>query len=121
LVNNGLKPMSTSSPIMNRREFTKTTLLAGSALASGVSAFGAEGAPRRVRTGVIGCGSVSNSYLPVLTKSPFVEVVSLCDIKPERAKRQAEHFKIAHYYPHIDEMLKGEPFEFMITLTDMQE
>ncbi|HMC28884.1 MAG TPA: Gfo/Idh/MocA family oxidoreductase [Verrucomicrobiae bacterium] len=106
---------------MNRREFAKTTLLAGSALASGVSAFGAEGAPRRVRTGVIGCGSVSNSYLPVLTKSPFVEVVSLCDIKPERAKRQAERFKIAHYYPHIDEMLKGEPFEFMITLTDMQE
>jgi len=106
---------------MNRREFTKTTLLAGSALASGVSVFGAEGAPRRVRTGVIGCGSVSNSYLPVLTKSPFVEVVSLCDIKPERAKRQAERFNIAHYYPHIDEMLKGEPFEFMITLTDMQE
>ena len=70
---------------------------------------------------MIGCGSVSNSYLPVLTKSPFVEVVSLCDIKPERAKRQAERFNIAHYYPHIDEMLKGEPFEFMITLTDMQE
>jgi predicted dehydrogenase len=70
---------------------------------------------------VIGCGSVSNSYLPVLTKCPFAEVVSLCDIRPERARKQAERFKIAHHYPHIDAMLAGEPFEFLIDLTDMQE
>ena len=112
--------MNASSPKLNRRKFTKATLLAGAAVASGAAAAVGENT-NRIRTGVIGCGSVSNSYLPVLTKSPFVEVVSLCDIKPERAKRQAERFKIAHYYPHIDEMLKGEPFEFMITLTDMQE
>ncbi len=80
----------------------------------------AESPPRRIRTGLIGCGSVSNAYLPVITKSPFIEVVSLCDIKPERAQRQAERFKIAHHYPHIDQMLAGEPFEFLIDLTDMQ-
>ena len=113
--------MNTSS-LLNRRAFTKTTLLAGAALASGgIGALGADVQARRLRTGLIGCGSVSNQYLPQLTQSPFVEVVSLCDIKPERARRQAERFKIAHHYPHIDAMLAGEPFDFLVVTTDMQE
>src|SRR6187399_99648 len=113
--------MNTSPSLLNRREFTKTALAAGAAVAAGAaSAFAAEPA-KRIRTGVIGCGSVSGSYLPVLTKSPFVEVVSLCDIKPERARKQAEKFKIANHYPNIDAMLAGEPFEFLVNLTDMQE
>lgn len=112
--------MNTSSPFLNRRDFTKTTLLAGAAVAAGVlSAHAAE--PARIRTSIIGCGSVSNAYLPVLTKCPYVEVVSLCDIRPERARKQAEKFNVAHHYPHIDQMLAGEPFDFLINLTDMQE
>jgi hypothetical protein len=38
-----------------------------------------EKAPTRIRVGVIGCGSVSHSYLPHLTASPYVELVSACD------------------------------------------
>jgi predicted dehydrogenase len=113
--------MNTSSSLLTRREFAKTTLLAGATVASGAAAAFAAEAGRRIRTGVIGCGSVSNAYLPVLTQCPFVEVVSLCDIKPERARRQAERFQIAHHYPHIDAMLAGEPFDFLVDLTDMQE
>jgi predicted dehydrogenase len=109
--------MKTSS--MTRREFTKTTLLAGAAAASG-KVFAAE-PPKKIRTAVIGCGSVSGQYLPVLTKCPYVEVVSVCDIKPQRAQKRAEQFNIPHWYPHIDQLLAGEPFDFMITLTDMQE
>jgi predicted dehydrogenase len=111
----------------NRREFTKTTLFASAAIASGIKSLSAAEPPssppqpRRIRTGVIGCGSVSGSYLPVLTKSPFVEVVSLCDIRPERARHRAEQFQIAHQYSHIDAMLTGEPFDFLVDLTDMQE
>ncbi len=113
--------MNTSSAL-TRRDFTKTTLLAGAALASGaVGTLAADAPAKRIRTGLIGCGSVSNQYLPQLTKCPFVEVVSVCDIKPERAKRQAERFKVAHHYPHIDAMLAGEPFDFLVDTTDMQE
>ena len=113
--------MNTSPSLLNRREFTKTALAAGAAVAAGAaSSFAAEPA-KRIRTGVIGCGSVSGSYLPVLTKSPFVEVVSLCDIKPERARKQAEKFRVGQHYPNIDAMLAGEPFEFLVNLTDMQE
>jgi predicted dehydrogenase len=114
--------MNTSSSLWTRRDFTKSTLLAGASVVSGaLNGLGADAPKRRIRTGVIGCGSVSNSYLPVLTNCPYAEVVSVCDIKPERAKRQAERFKIAHHYPHIDAMLAGEPFEFLIDLTDMQQ
>src|SRR2546423_2292221 len=105
---------------MNRRNFTKTALLAGAAVASGaVTALGQD--KKRVRTGIIGCGSVSNSYLPVLSKCPYVELVSLCDIRPERARKQAEKFGVSNHYPHIDKMLAGEPFDFLLDLTDMQE
>jgi predicted dehydrogenase len=104
---------------MSRRHFAKTTLLAGAAAVS--STLSAAEPPKRIRTAVIGCGSVSGQYLPVLTKCPYVEVVSVCDIKPARAKKRAEQFNVPNWYPHIDQLLAGEPFDFMITLTDMQE
>jgi predicted dehydrogenase len=78
-------------------------------------------ADRRIKVGVIGCGSVSNVYLPNLVKCPYVELVSSCDIIPERAERQARRFAIPQHYPHIDKMLAGAPFELMVNLTDMQE
>jgi len=112
--------MKTSTHRLSRRDFAKTTILAGTALASGALPLPGQ-VTKRIRTGIIGCGSVSNAYLPVLTKCPYVEVVSLCDIRPERARNQADKFKIAHHYPHLDQMLQGEPFDFLIDLTDMQE
>src|SRR5215471_1884223 len=97
------EPIKQKGPGLNRREFARTTVLASAAAASGVlSVRGVE--QKRIRTGIIGCGSVSNAYLPVLTQSLYAEVVSLCDIRPERARKQAEKFKIAHHYPHIDAM-----------------
>ena len=116
------KPMKTiTHHHLNRRDFTKATLLAGAALTSGAICTSSADTPvKRIRTGLIGCGSVSNQYLPQLTKSPFVEVVSLCDIKPERAKNQAERFNVAHHYPGIEAMLAGEPFDFLVDTTDMQ-
>ena len=76
---------------------------------------------KEVKVAVIGCGSVSGVYLPHLTKSPYVELVSVCDIKPERAKARAEQFKVPNQYPHIDQLLAGASFDLMIDLTDMQE
>ena len=111
--------MNTPSHV-NRRDFTRTTLLAGAAVASGSLTALTVQPPKRIRTGLIGCGSVSHQYLPQLINSPFVEVVSLCDIKPERAKAQAERFHVANHYPHIDAMLAGIPFDFLVDTTDMQ-
>lgn len=76
---------------------------------------------KKIKIGVIGCGSVSTQYFPHLSKSQFVELVSACDIKPERAKLQAEKYNIPNQYDHIDKMLAGAPFDLFINLTNMQE
>lgn len=111
---------STAFPC-SRREFGRLALGAGLALACGQwSGRTAEFQGRRIRTGIIGCGSVSHAYLPTLVESPFVELVSLCDIRPERARRQAERFNVKHVYADLEAMLAGEPFEFLVNLTDMQ-
>jgi predicted dehydrogenase len=77
--------------------------------------------PKKIRIGIIGCGSVSGVYLPHLSQCPYAEVVSVCDIIYERAKKRAEEFNVADSYPHIDRMLAGVPFDLLVNLTDMQE
>ena len=109
---------------ITRKEFlTRSSTLAAASiltpLALHAKAFG--NADKKIKVGVIGCGSVSGQYLPHLSKSPFVELVSTCDIRPERAKAAAEKYKIPNHYPHIDQMLAGAKFDLMVTLTDMQE
>ncbi|TFH24208.1 MAG: Gfo/Idh/MocA family oxidoreductase [Bacteroidia bacterium] len=109
---------------ISRKEFFKKTgvitagvmispALAGSPMPAGNA--------KKTRVGLIGCGSVSHSYLPHLSACPYAEIVSACDIRYERAVAQAGRFNIPHTYPHIDQMLAGAPFDLLVNLTDMQE
>jgi len=107
---------------ITRQEFLQRTAMAGvGLLLSSLEGFAMELPQKKIRVAIIGCGSVSNQYFPHLSKSPFVEIVSACDIIPERAVKQAEKYKVPNNYPHIDKMLAGAPFDLMVTLTDMQE
>jgi len=77
---------------------------------------------RKVKVGIIGCGSVMNgNYAPHLSKCPYAEIVSVCDIKPERAQKAAKDFKVPNWYPHIDKMLGGAELELLVNWTGMQE
>ena len=107
---------------ISRQKFLQYTATAGAAvLLSSLQSFAAERPEKKLRVAVIGCGSVSNRYLPQLLSSKMLEVVSLCDIKYERAVAQNKEYKVnAQTYPNIDAMLKGIPFDMMVTLTDMQ-
>lgn len=108
---------------ITRQEFLKMTASAGAAmLLSSLESFAKENNANKLRVAVIGCGSVSNRYIPHLQSSPLIEVVSLCDIKYERAVAQNNQYKVnAATYPNIDAMIKGVPFDMMVTLTDMQQ
>jgi predicted dehydrogenase len=113
---------------LDRRHFLGQAVGAGAALTLGglagpqaSVAAGKEGSQRRIRVAVIGCGSVSGAYLPQLTKCPFAEVVSTCDIIPERAERRAKEFNVPNHFPHITKLLEGPDFELLVNLTDMQE
>jgi predicted dehydrogenase len=106
----------------SRARFLKTTAMAGAALlVSSLEGWAATRDEKKLRVAVIGCGSVSNRYIPQLLSSKLIEVVSLCDIKSERAVAQNKQYNVnAKTYASIEEMLKGVPFDMMVTLTDMQ-
>lgn len=110
-----------NSVFVDRRTFVASTAAILTGLGASERTTAAEPTSKRIRIGVIGCGSVSHSYLPHLSKSPFVDLVSACDIRPERAEKQGEQFSIPNRYPHIDKMLAGAEFDLLVNLTDMQE
>src|SRR5438093_2091694 len=113
---------------IHRREFMRTS---GMATASTVAlgTFGStqtipgadKQSGKKIRVGIIGCGSVSRMYFPSLSKCPYAEIVSACDIIPKRAEDRAAKFKVPNQFPHIDKMLAGADFDLLVNLTDMQE
>ena len=107
---------------MSRQQFLQYTSSAGAAvLLSSLEGFALEKREKKLKVAIIGCGSVSNRYIPHLQTSSLIEIVSLCDIKPERAIAQNKQYNVnAATYATIDEMLTGVPFDMMVTLTDMQ-
>ena len=107
---------------ISRQQFLQQTAMAGAAvLLANLESFALTIADKKLRVALIGCGSVSNRYLPQLLSSKMIEVVSLCDIKYERAVVQNKQYNVnAQTYPHIDKMLAGVPFDMMVTTTDMQ-
>jgi predicted dehydrogenase len=108
---------------MSRSQFLTFAASAGAAsLLTSLESLAAVGEIRKIRIAIIGCGSVSNRYIPHLQSSPSIEIVSLCDIRHERAVAQNEQYKVkAATYADIDSLLKGVPFDMMVTLTDMQK
>lgn len=108
---------------MSRSQFLTFAASAGAAsLLTSLESLAAVGEIKKIRVAIIGCGSVSNRYIPHLQSSPSIEIVSLCDIRLERAVAQNEQYKVkAATYADIDSLLKGVPFDMMVTLTDMQK
>ncbi len=107
---------------ISRKDFLqKSALVGASALLSSLKAISKNTENKKLKVAIIGCGSVSTQYLPHLSKSPYVELVSTCDIIEQRAIDAAKKYNIPNHYPHIEKLLAGAPFDLMINLTNMQE
>ena len=106
---------------MNRATFLQNTALAGAAvLLSSLESFAKEHS-KIIKVAIIGCGSVSNRYIPHLQTSSLVKIVGLCDIIHERALVQNKQYNVgALTFSSIEDLLKGVDFDLMLTLTDMQ-
>ena len=106
---------------ITRQQFLQHMAMAGAAVLLSSLESLAITTDKKLRVAIIGCGSVSNRYIPHLQTSSLIEIVSLCDIKYDRAIAQNKQYNVqAATYPHIDKMLAGVPFDMMVTLTDMQ-
>jgi predicted dehydrogenase len=107
---------------MDRRKFIEMTASAGAAvLLSSLESIAMSNDGKKLKIGLIGCGSVSNRYIPHIQTSFMLEIVSLCDIKQQRAVDQNKLYSVgAKTYANIDEMMAGVPFDLLVTTTDMQ-
>lgn len=68
------------------------------------------------RVGVIGCGAVSGMYLPILARSPYVDVVAVSDVSAEQAQARAGKFGIDRVLSQ-DELLADASIEIVCNLT----
>ena len=106
---------------LTRAAFLQKTSLASAALLLSNLELFAAAEEKIIKVAIIGCGSVSNRYIIHLQSSPLVKIVSLCDIKQDRAEAQNKKYNIgASTYNNINALLKGNAFDLMLTLTDMQ-
>lgn len=71
---------------------------------------------KKMKAGIIGCGTISGVYFTNLENSPWVEVVACADLIPDNAKKKAEEFNIPNVYT-VQEMLAQTDIEFIINLT----
>ncbi len=97
--------------LLEAASITQATADKGKAVPSG----------KKIRVGIIGCGSVSGKYIPDMKSRDYIELVSACDIIRSRAEQRAGEYGIPNVYGHIDEMLKGAGFDLLVNTTSITE
>lgn len=71
---------------------------------------------RKIRFAVIGCGNVSNNYyMPYIARKH--ELVAVCDVVGERARRSAELWGAHKWYEDPDKLLRDEEVEAVVITT----
>ena len=69
-----------------------------------------------VKVGIIGCGSVSGSYISRLKKFEILELYACADLELYRAEAKAEQYKIPRYCT-VEELLKDKKVQVILNLT----
>ena len=76
-----------------------------------------ESSEKKIRFGLVGCGRISNNHFEAIKKlSDKIELVSVCDIIPERADEAAQKNCTAPFYS-LDDMLKNSDAEIISICT----
>lgn len=65
---------------------------------------------RKFKVGVVGCGNISRTHLPILTEAENIELVAVCDILPQRADDCAKKYGCKAYYD-FDSLLSDEKID----------
>jgi len=67
---------------------------------------------RKARIAFIGCGGhATNSLYPTIHTIPVIDLVAVCDLKEELARRNARYFGALRWYTDVDEMLSKEELD----------
>ncbi len=71
---------------------------------------------KKAKFALIGCGRISPNHLDGIENAPHAELVAVCDIIEEEAKKVADEYGCA-YYTQIEDMLKNEEIDICSILT----
>jgi len=66
----------------------------------------------RLKTAIVGCGKVAGTHALAYRALPNSELVSVCDISPERAQAFAKSLEV-NAYTDLAEMLKREQLDVL--------
>ena len=61
---------------------------------------------KKLKIGIIGTGSISESHIHAYRKNPNVEVYAFCDIREDRLKEMGEKYGVTRLYTDKDVMLR---------------
>jgi predicted dehydrogenase len=72
---------------------------------------------KKVKTAVVGCGTISDIYLKNMTSAfQILDVVGCCDIIPERMEKRATQYHIRQM--RIEDILDDKSIELVLNITD---
>jgi len=72
---------------------------------------------RKVKIGFIGCGGHATASLyPTIHTIPEIDLVAVCDLKEELAKRNARNFGARRWYTDLEKMLSKEELDGAIVV-----
>jgi len=79
------------------------------------------GGVEKVKIGFVGCGAHATSSLyPAIHLIPEIDLVAVCDLKEELARRNARNFGAARWYTDMKVMLLKEKLDGAIVVGDPQ-
>ncbi len=66
----------------------------------------------KLKSAVVGCGSVSRRHFETIINNSNSELVAVCDIVPEKADKKAAEYNVKAFYD-FDKMLKNAQFDVL--------
>lgn len=69
-----------------------------------------------VRVAIVGCGRISRNHVEAIAKIEGLQLAAVCDVAEARARDVGEAQRVP-WYPSLDAMLGGEPFDLLAVCT----
>ncbi len=66
---------------------------------------------KKVKFALVGCGRISVNHLDAIKNAPHAELVAVCDIVEEKARKVAEENGLKKWYVDLEEMLTQEEID----------
>ena len=70
-----------------------------------------------LKSALIGCGVISEFHARAYNKTNSAELVAVCDINLNRAKKTAKKFNVKNIFSDYQKLLKNEELDFIEILT----